>query len=169
MDWSGYQEWINVVFLNGRSRIRHSRRNNNIVFALTFNEKCRVGLTWLVVGFGDNSPIYVNGRSYVEHFSFATMRLSPPELSFLYTSLTSDPPLRPDLRSLTQLRPLSVQTDVLSTANGSARVTWGAASPGQGGDILVVVKAQIEDAIQLSSGVYGGQISIDMFIPFGQN
>jgi exosome complex component RRP42 len=97
--------------------------------------------------------------------SFATMRLSPPELSFLYTSLTSDPPLRPDLRSLNQLRPLSIQTDVLPIANGSARVSWGSSSPGQGGEVLVVVKAQIEDATQASTDVNGGRVSINMFIP----
>ena len=89
------------------------------------------------------------------------MRLSPPELSYLYTSLTSSPPLRPDLRSLTQYRPYSIQTDILSTANGSARITWGTGR--QGGDVLVVVKAQINDSVELSNGVYGGKVFVDVY------
>lgn len=90
------------------------------------------------------------------------MRLSPPELSYLYTSLTSGPPLRPDSRSLTQYRPYSIQTDFLSTANGSSRVTWGTGR--DGGDVLVVIKAQIEDAVEFSRGIYGGQVTVDMYI-----
>lgn len=89
------------------------------------------------------------------------MRLSPPELSYLYTSLTSTPPLRPDLRTVTQYRPYSIETDFLSTANGSARVTWG--SGREGGDVLVVVKAQIGNAVELIKDVYGGQVSVDMY------
>jgi exosome complex component RRP42 len=89
------------------------------------------------------------------------MRLSPPELSYLYTSLTSAPPLRPDLRTVTQYRPYSIETDFLSTANGSARVTWG--SGREGGDVLVVVKAQIDNAVELAKDVYGGQVSVDMY------
>src|SRR5271154_2249716 len=91
------------------------------------------------------------------------MRLSPPELSYLYTSLTSSPPLRPDLRTQTQFRPYSIQTDFLSTANGSARISWGTGR--QGGDVLVVIKAQIDNSIQLSNGIYGGKVSIDVYSP----
>jgi exosome complex RNA-binding protein Rrp42 (RNase PH superfamily) len=91
------------------------------------------------------------------------MRLSPPELSYLYTSLTSNPPIRPDLRSLTQYRPYSIQTDFLPTANGSARITWGAGQ--EGGDVLVVIKAQIEPAVEMSKGVYSGKLSVDMSLP----
>lgn len=95
------------------------------------------------------------------------MRLSPPELSYLYTSLTASPPLRPDLRTQTQFRPYSIQTDFISSANGSARVSWGTTTAttnrqGSGGDVLVVIKAQIEDTVQLSKGVYGGKVSIDV-------
>jgi exosome complex component RRP42 len=90
------------------------------------------------------------------------MRLSPPELSYLYTSLTSEPPLRPDLRSPTQYRPYSIQTDFLSTANGSARVTWGTGR--QGGDVLVVVKAQIDKSEEISKGIYGGKVYVDVYI-----
>ena len=91
------------------------------------------------------------------------MRLSPPELSYLYTSPTSTTPLRPDLRTVTQYRPYSIQTDFLSTANGSARITWGTGR--EGGDVLVVVKAQIDNAVEVSNGVYGGQVSVDMYHP----
>jgi exosome complex component RRP42 len=91
------------------------------------------------------------------------MRLSPAELSYLHTSLTSSPPLRPDLRSLTQYRPYSILTDFLATANGSARVTWGTGK--EGGDVLVVVKAQVDNAVQVSQGVYGGQLSVDVYLP----
>lgn len=88
------------------------------------------------------------------------MRLSPPELSYLYTSLTSSPPLRPDLRSLTQYRPYSIQTDFLSTANGSTRITWGTGR--QGGDVLVVIKAQIGQSVEITKGVQGGQVYVDV-------
>ena len=88
------------------------------------------------------------------------MRLSPPELSYLYTSLTSSPPLRTDLRSLTTYRPYSIQTNFLSTANGSTRITWGTGQ--QGGDIIIVLKAQIGDAVTLLPNVYGGKIEFDM-------
>ena len=90
------------------------------------------------------------------------MRLSPPELSYLYNSLTSTPPLRPDLRSVTQYRPYSIQTDFLPTANGSARITWGTGR--DGGDVLVVIKAQIDDSVEVSKGVYGGKISVDVYV-----
>jgi len=85
------------------------------------------------------------------------MRLSPPELSYLYTSLTADPPLRPDLRPATTYRPRSLQTDFLCTANGSARITW------TGGDVLVVVKAQIGEAVELAPGIFGGQVFVDVY------
>jgi len=88
------------------------------------------------------------------------MRLSPPELSYLYTSLTSTPPLRADLRPPTSYRPYSLQTNFISSANGSARITWGTGR--EGGDILVVVKAQIGDSISLSKDVYGGKVIVDM-------
>jgi len=86
-----------------------------------------------------------------------TMRLSPAELSYLYASLTADPPLRPDLRALTTYRPRSLQTDFLCTANGSARITW------MGGDVLVVVKAQIGDAVEVAPSVFGGQVFVDVY------
>ena len=92
------------------------------------------------------------------------MRLSPPELSYLYTSLTSSPPLRPDSRSLTQYRPYTIQTSILSTANGSARITWGTGL--QGGDVIVVIKAQIGDSVELREGIQGGKVFVDVYSPF---
>lgn len=89
------------------------------------------------------------------------MRLSPPELSYLYTSLTCSPPLRNDGRSLTDYRPYAIQTDFIATANGSARLTWGTGR--QGGDVLVVIKAQIGEAEEFSEGIYGGKVSIDVY------
>src|SRR5579862_1424116 len=90
------------------------------------------------------------------------MRLSPPELSYLYTSLTSSPPLRPDSRSLTDYRSYSIQTDFIATANGSVRLTWGTGQ--QGGDVLVVVKAQIGEAAELSKDVCAGKVFIDVYV-----
>src|SRR5437762_14039723 len=104
--------------------------------------------------------LFVAFLNFFLRFLTVKMRLSPPELSYLYTSLTSNPPLRPHLRSLTQYRPYSIQTDFLSTANGSARITWGTGQ--QGGDVFVVVKAQIDDSVELPNGLQGGQVSIDV-------
>jgi exosome complex RNA-binding protein Rrp42 (RNase PH superfamily) len=92
------------------------------------------------------------------------MQLSPPELSYLYSSLTSVPALRNDSRSLTDYRPYAIQTDFIATANGSARLTWGTGR--QGGDVLVVVKAQIGDAERVSEeGISGGKVSIEVYVP----
>jgi exosome complex component RRP42 len=113
--------------------------------------------------FPDNSQLILHFEDPIRHlllFLIAEMRLSPPELSYLYTSLTSSPPLRPDLRSLTQYRPYSIQTDFLSTANGSTRITWGTGR--QGGDVLVVIKAQIGDSVEITKGVQGGQVYVDV-------
>jgi exosome complex RNA-binding protein Rrp42 (RNase PH superfamily) len=88
------------------------------------------------------------------------MRLSPPELSYLHSSLTASPPLRADLRALTAFRPRSLQTDFLASANGSARVTW------VGGDVLVVIKAQIGEAVELAPGIFGGQVFVDVYVLF---
>jgi len=65
--------------------------------------------------------------------------LSPAELSFLHTSLSLHPPVRPDLRSPTQFRPLIAEVDVLPSANGSARICFS-----DGTEAIVGVKAEIE-------------------------
>lgn len=65
--------------------------------------------------------------------------LSPSELSYLHTSLASIPPIRPDARSPTSFRPLVAETDLLPSANGSARLCFA-----DGTEAIVGVKAEIE-------------------------
>ena len=64
--------------------------------------------------------------------------LSPAELSYLYTSLTHIPPLRPDLRPSIEYRPLRAEIDLLPTCNGSAHV-----SLTDGSEALVGIKAEV--------------------------
>ena len=77
----------------------------------------------------------------------ATIPLSPAELSYLHTSLSQTPPIRPDGRSATQFRPLVAETDVLPAANGSARICFA-----DGTEAVVGVKAEVE-----KSDVIGGR------------
>lgn len=65
--------------------------------------------------------------------------LSPAELSFIHSSLSLSPPIRPDLRSPTQFRPLIAETDILASTNGSARICFS-----DGTEAIVGVKAEIE-------------------------
>lgn len=65
--------------------------------------------------------------------------LSPAELSYLHTSLSLSPPLRPDLRSSTEFRPLRAETDLLPICNGSAHL-----SLSDGSEALVGVKAEVQ-------------------------
>ncbi|KAJ8607316.1 hypothetical protein MRB53_040414 [Persea americana] len=65
--------------------------------------------------------------------------LSPAELSFLHSSLSLQPPIRPDLRKSTQFRPLTAETDILPTTNGSARICYN-----DGTEAIVGVKAELE-------------------------
>ncbi|CAD6566742.1 MAG: Exosome complex component RRP42 [Alectoria sarmentosa] len=67
--------------------------------------------------------------------------LSPSELSYLHTSLSLHPPIRPDARSPTSFRPLVAETDLLPSANGSARLCFA-----DGTEAIVGVKAEIEKA-----------------------
>jgi exosome complex component RRP42 len=64
--------------------------------------------------------------------------LSPAELSYLHTSLSNTPPLRPDLRSSTEFRPLRAESDLLPACNGSSHV-----SLTDGSEALVGVKAEV--------------------------
>ncbi len=64
---------------------------------------------------------------------------SPSELSYLHTSLSLDPPIRPDGRSSTSFRPLVAETDFLPTTNGSARICFA-----DGTEAIVGVKAEVE-------------------------
>jgi exosome complex component RRP42 len=64
--------------------------------------------------------------------------LSPAELSFLHSSLSLVPPVRPDGRTPTQFRPLVAETGILPSANGSARVCFA-----DGTEAIVGVKAEV--------------------------
>ncbi|CAF9942211.1 hypothetical protein IMSHALPRED_003417, partial [Imshaugia aleurites] len=67
--------------------------------------------------------------------------LSPSELSYLHTSLSLHPPIRPDARPPTSFRPLVAETDLLPSANGSARLCFA-----DGTEAIVGVKAEVEKA-----------------------
>lgn len=65
--------------------------------------------------------------------------LSPSELSYLHTSLSLKPPIRPDARGPTSFRPLVAETDLLPSANGSARLCFA-----DGTEAIVGVKGEVE-------------------------
>jgi exosome complex component RRP42 len=65
--------------------------------------------------------------------------LSPAELSYLHTSLSLQPPIRPDARSASQFRPLVAETDILPGTNGSARICFA-----DGTEAIVGIKAEVE-------------------------
>ena len=69
--------------------------------------------------------------------------LSPVELSYLHTSLSLQPPIRPDARSPTTFRPLIAETDLLPGCNGSARLCFA-----DGTEALVGIKADVEKTPQ---------------------
>src|SRR2546421_12446157 len=69
----------------------------------------------------------------------AQLPLSPAELSYLHTSLSLTPPIRPDARTTTQFRPLVAETDILPSTNGSARICFA-----DGTEAIVGVKAEVE-------------------------
>ncbi|KAH9823690.1 Exosome complex component RRP42 [Teratosphaeria destructans] len=70
---------------------------------------------------------------------YTNVPLSPAELSYLHTSLSHQPPIRPDARAPTQFRPLVAETDILPSANGSARICFA-----DGTEAIVGVKAEVE-------------------------
>jgi len=65
--------------------------------------------------------------------------LSPAELAYLHTSLSLDPPLRPDGRLPGQFRPLVAETGILPGTNGSARICFA-----DGTEAIVGAKAEVE-------------------------
>jgi len=71
--------------------------------------------------------------------SAAQLLLSPAELSYLHSSLSLTPPVRPDGRSPTHFRPLVAETDILPGANGSARICFA-----DGTEAIVGVKAEVD-------------------------
>jgi exosome complex component RRP42 len=74
--------------------------------------------------------------------------LSPAELSYLHTSLSLQPPIRPDARSSTQFRPLIAETDILPSTNGSARICFA-----DGTEAIVGVKAEVEKSTPRSAAL----------------
>ncbi|KAI9820588.1 MAG: hypothetical protein M1827_004957 [Pycnora praestabilis] len=70
--------------------------------------------------------------------TFITL-LSPAELSYLHSSLSLNPPIRPDARTPTQFRPLIAESDILPGTNGSARICFA-----DGTEAVVGVKAEVE-------------------------
>jgi exosome complex component RRP42 len=64
---------------------------------------------------------------------------SPAELAYLHTSLSLQPPIRPDSRTSTQFRGLSAETDILPATNGSAHLSFS-----DGSEAIVGVKAEVE-------------------------
>lgn len=82
-----------------------------------------------------------------------TISLSPAELSYIHTSLAQTPPIRPDGRTPTQFRPLVAETDILPSANGSARICFA-----DGTEAVVGVKAEVERSADgaVSAGVRAG-------------
>lgn len=65
--------------------------------------------------------------------------LSPAELSYIHSSLSLTPPVRPDLRTATQFRPLIAESDILPGTNGSARICFA-----DGTEAIVGIKAEVE-------------------------
>ncbi|KAF2431093.1 hypothetical protein EJ08DRAFT_611320 [Tothia fuscella] len=65
--------------------------------------------------------------------------LSPAELSYLHSSLSLTPPIRPDGRTTTQFRPLVAESGIIPSANGSARVCFS-----DGTEAIAGVKAEVE-------------------------
>ena len=74
--------------------------------------------------------------------------LSPAELAYLHSSLSLDPPIRPDSRLSTQFRPLIAETDILPGTNGSARICFP-----DGTEAIVGVKAEVEKSVSRGAAV----------------
>lgn len=70
---------------------------------------------------------------------YTNIPLSPAELSYLHASLRQTPPIRPDGRSPNDFRSLTAESDILPTANGSARICFA-----DGTEAIVGVKAEVE-------------------------
>lgn len=81
---------------------------------------------------------------------YTNIPLSPAELSYLHISLAQSPPIRPDGRAPTQFRPLVAESEILPSANGSARVCFA-----DGTEAVVGVKAEVEKSRGVGSGGNG--------------
>lgn len=94
---------------------------------------------------------------------YTNIPLSPAELSYLHNSLLQNPPIRPDGRSPTQFRPLVAETDILSSANGSARICFA-----DGTEAVVGVKAEVEKSRSRGGLVSGpGDIDVNTDVEMG--
>lgn len=85
--------------------------------------------------------------------------LSPAELSYLHTSLSLTPPIRPDSRTAAQFRPLIAESNILPGTNGSARICFA-----DGTEAVVGVKAEVErsrPSYQVITGEGGGEEAED--------
>lgn len=76
--------------------------------------------------------------------------LSPTELSYIHTSLSLTPPIRPDARAPTTFRPLIAETNLLPSCNGSARLCYS-----DGSEAIVGVKAEVEKTLSTIHGERG--------------
>jgi len=79
-----------------------------------------------------------------------TPLLSPSELSYIHTSLSLTPPIRPDARPPTTFRPLIAETNLLPSCNGSARLCYA-----DGSEAIVGVKAEVERTPSIAVGEGG--------------
>lgn len=85
------------------------------------------------------------------------MILSPAERSYLYDSLTQQPPIRPDSRSPHQFRPLEAKTSFLPGSNGSSRIRLM-----DGSECIVSVKAKVV-LLEKESNLIECDIDVDGF------
>lgn len=89
--------------------------------------------------------------------------LSKSEKAYIQTSLQAQTPLRGDGRSLHEFRSVSIQTQVVPIANGSAHLNLGRSSDESigGTEVLAAAKLEVEDIAAIGSngsGVEGGRI-----------
>ena len=68
------------------------------------------------------------------------MQLSIAERDFIVKSLSQTPCIRPDGRDGFQFRPIALETDIMPSAHGSARIVMGNT------ECIVVIKADVSDA-----------------------
>lgn len=80
-----------------------------------------------------------NRRQFTMPASSTTTLLSPSELAYLHSSLSSHPPIRPDSRLATDFRPFSAEINVLPNTMGSAHVGFA-----DGREAVVGIRAEVE-------------------------
>ncbi|KAG4301840.1 hypothetical protein PCK1_001816, partial [Pneumocystis canis] len=104
------------------------------------------------------SKCFKQGNHAIFHdINVYLMKLSVSQFSYLHSSLSQIPSIRPDSRNPIQFRPLFAQVNILPLAYGSSYVKWDDTS------VVVSIKADIIDSQDLkTSGKYqkGGKISV---------